>query len=103
MSDSPDNPNEMLMRNESTGGNPEKTYWLDHIRNVHKIFWALVAACALLFLSDAFIHRHSGFSFEETFGFFGLYGFFLSFLLVLASKELRKILMRDEDYYDRDR
>lgn len=83
------------------GEKPEKTYWLDDMRNVHKIFWALVVVCALLFLSDALIHRHSEFGFQETFGFFGLYGFFLSFLLVLTSRELRKFLMRDEDYYDR--
>ena len=79
----------------------EKPYWLDDIRNVHKIFWALVIVCALLFVSDAFVVRKSTFFFEEWFGFFGLFGFGLSFLLVLASKELRKILKRGEDYYDR--
>ena len=35
------------------------------------------------------------------FGFFGLFGFLVSFALVLAARELRKILMRDEDFYDR--
>ena len=83
------------------GHEPEKRYWLDDIRNVHKIFWALVIVCAALFLSDAFLDRHPAFFFEEWFGFFGLFGFCLSFLLVLTSKELRKILKRDEDYYDR--
>lgn len=79
----------------------EKRYWLDDKRNVHKIFWALVIVCAALFLSDAFMHRHTEFFFQGWFGFFGLFGFCLSFLLVLTSRELRKILMRDEDYYDR--
>ena len=83
------------------GHEPEKHYWLDDIRNVHKIFWALVIVCAVLFVSDAFFLRHSAFFFEEWFGFFGLFGFCLSFLLVLTSKELRKVLKRDEDYYDR--
>ena len=96
MTDTPD-----TQKAPESGGEPEKRYWLDDIRNVHKIFWALVVVCAGLLLCDAFIHRHTEFAFQGWFGFFGLYGFFLSFLLVLTSKELRKILKRDEDYYDR--
>ncbi|MBT4750505.1 MAG: hypothetical protein HOO19_14320 [Rhodospirillaceae bacterium] len=80
---------------------PAKRYWLDDIRNVHKLFWALVAVCALLFVSDAFYEKHVIFPFENWFGFFGLFGFFLSFALVLTARELRKLLKRDEDYYDR--
>lgn len=79
----------------------EKRYWIDYIRNVHKIFWALVAVCALLFLSDAFYEKHVHYEFENWFGFFGLFGFSVSFALVLTARELRKLLMRDEDYYDR--
>jgi uncharacterized membrane protein len=79
----------------------EKRYWIDDMKNVHKIFWALVTVCALLVLSDLFILRHTDFFFQGWFGFFGFFGFFLSFLLVLTSKQLRKIVMRDEDYYDR--
>ena len=81
--------------------NPAKRYWLDDIRNVHKLFWALVAVCALLFVSDAFYEKHVIFPFEKWFGFFGLFGFFLSFALVLTARELRRILKRGEDYYDR--
>jgi hypothetical protein len=33
--------------------------------------------------------------------FYGLYGFVSCVLLVVAAKELRKVLMRSEDYYDR--
>jgi hypothetical protein len=78
----------------------EKSYWLDDMRNVYKLFWALVAACALLFMADAFYHKHVIFEFENWFGFFGLFGFFMSFALVLAAREMRKIIMRDEDFYD---
>ena len=83
---------------ETDGG---KRYWLDDKRNVQKVFWALIAVCALLFLSDFFYHKHVIYAFEDWYGFFGLFGFIGSFLLVLAARELRKILMRDEDYYDR--
>ncbi len=83
---------------EKNGG---KRYWLDDMRNVHKLFWWLVGLCVLLFLADAFYDKHVVFGFEKWFGFFGLFGFTVSFALVLTARELRKILMRDEDYYDR--
>jgi len=79
----------------------EKTYWLDDKNNVRKIYWALIVVCIALVAADAFYHKHVHYAFEGIFGFFGLFGFGLSFLLVLASRELRKLLMRDEDYYDR--
>ena len=78
-----------------------KRFWLDDMRNVHKLVWALVGVCALLFLSDFVYEKHVIFAFENWFGFFGLFGFFVSFALVLTARELRKVLMRDEDYYDR--
>lgn len=82
-------------------GNGSKRYWLDDMRNVYKVFWALVLVCVVLFLADAVYEKHVILSFEEWFGFYGLFGFFVSFALVLIARELRKILMRDEDYYDR--
>ncbi len=81
--------------------NGHKQYWLDDMRNVHKLFWALVVVCAFLFMSDALYEKHVIYEFENWFGFFGLFGFFVSFALVLTARELRKILMRDEDFYDR--
>ena len=35
------------------------------------------------------------------FGFYAVFDFVTFFLAVLAGKELRKVLMRPEDYYDR--
>ena len=77
-----------------------KRYWLDDKRNVDKLFKGLLIVCGLLFLADAFYHKHTIFDFEGWFGFFGLFGFSVSFALVLTARELRKFLMRDEDYYD---
>ncbi len=78
-----------------------KRFWLDDMRNVQKLFWALVLVCGFLFLFDAVYEKHVIFAFENWFGFFGLFGFCVSFALVLTARELRKILMRDEDFYDR--
>jgi len=91
-------PNEVSVPMKSAD---EKPRWLDDMRNVYKVFWALVIVCAGLFAFDAFYHKHVHYEFEHWFGFYGLYGFFLSFALVLTSRQLRKILMRDEDFYDR--
>lgn len=92
--------NEQQTNHPTKEENDGKKYWLDDMRNVHKIFWALVVVCACLFLSDLFYHKHVVYEFENWIGFFGLFGFSVSFALVLIARELRKILMRDEDYYD---
>lgn len=79
----------------------EKAYWLDDRRNVDKVVYTLYGICALLMASDVFISRHGEFEIEHLFGFYGFYGFFGSVGLVLTAKQLRRILMRPEDYYDR--
>jgi len=76
------------------------TYWLDDRRNVDKVFWGLCGLCLALFVADAFYHKHAVFAFEAWFGFFGLFGFVACVFLVLIAKELRKVLLRGEDYYD---
>ena len=79
----------------------ERRYWLDDRRNVDKIFWGLCGVCLLLLGADALYTKKIHFPFEGWFGFFGIFGFVACVGLVLAAKELRRILKRDEDYYDR--
>ena len=78
----------------------EKRYWLDDLRNVDKIVYALYAICGLLLVIDPFIHKHGPFAIEHWPGFYGIFGFVACVALVLAAKQLRRILMRPEDYYD---
>ena len=80
----------------------ERKYWLDDRRNVDKVWYALVAICAALFVADAFYHKHVHFSMEGWFGSYGLYGFVSAFFLVQAARVLRRLLKRPEDYYDKD-
>lgn len=77
-----------------------KKYWLDDRRNVDRIVWALYAVCALLLLIDWFVPKHGPFAIEHWYGFYGIYGFVACVGLVIAAKEMRRILMRPEDYYD---
>jgi len=79
----------------------EKKTWLDQPGTPKKIYRGLWALCILLVLADFGYHKHAHFAAEEWFGFFGFYGFVSCVLLVLAAKELRKLIMRREDYYDR--
>ncbi|MFK8027495.1 MAG: hypothetical protein AB8C40_05485 [Gammaproteobacteria bacterium] len=67
---------------------------------INFVVYALYALCAALLLVDVFYHKHGHFAFEEWFGFYAFYGFIGCVAIVLSAIQLRKILMRDEDYYD---
>lgn len=58
------------------------------------------AACVALFALDFFIERKTHAPREGIPGFYAIYGFVGCVLLVLLAKELRKVVMRDEDYYE---
>jgi len=67
---------------------------------INFVVYSLYALCAGLLLFDVFHHKHGHFGFEEWFGFYAFYGFIACIAIVLSAIQLRKILMRDEDYYD---
>ncbi len=79
----------------------EKKYWLDDPRNVRKLYRGLWIVCGLLVTADLLYAKHIEFPIERLVGFFGFYGFVSCVFLVLAAKQLRKIVGRGEDYYDR--
>ena len=87
--------------NEMPEQNPDKQNWLDDPKNVAKLFWGVIAAAVILFAADAVYHKHVQLAAESIFGFYGIFGFVVCVALVLIAKGLQKILMRDEDYYDR--
>ena len=82
----------------------EKRYRLDDPKFVDKLFWGLVGVCALLAVVDVafyFLHlRHAHWSWEAIPAFYGIFGFVAFWCIVIAGKHLRKVLMRDEGYYD---
>ena len=78
----------------------EKKYWLDNPRNVDKVYWSVWIICALLALTDFFYDKHTTLGIEEIPGFYGWYGFVACVGLVLIAKEIRKLVIRGEDYYD---
>ncbi len=78
-----------------------KSYLFDPPRNRRRIVRGLIALCLALLGLDAVLHRHAVHPWDDLFGFYGLYGFVACVVLVLLAKELRKLVMRDENYYRR--
>ena len=79
----------------------DKRRWLDESRNVTRIVYGLAALCALALVADVFYTKHPHFAVEGWPAFYPVYGFVGSVLLVLAAKRLRRLLRRDEDFYER--
>ena len=85
----------------------EQPRWLDRPENLRKLYRGLQIFCLLLLLGgEATLYlahqdpnAHHGFSFERWPGFYAGFGFLAYVLLVLISRELRKLLLRPEDYY----
>ena len=76
---------------------------------VARFIRAFVAVAVVLAAVDFFIDRshhhvegepHSHISVDTLPTFYAVYGFVGCVILVLVAMELRKVLMRDEDYYD---
>ena len=85
----------------------EKPRWLDDPKNVKKVIRIFFILCGALLLLDLLfyfdvLHKHVYFPDPENWvGFFSLYGCGACVLLVLVATQLRKLLMRSEDYYER--
>ncbi len=79
---------------------PEDERWLDRPENVNRIVQALVVACIVVVGADFFYHKHGYFGFQEWFAFDAAFGFLAYVGLIFTAKGVRRILMRDEDYYD---
>ncbi len=96
------------MDTETTPPEEASPGWFDRRENVRKVLIGLFAGCALLVLIDLFFwmtgyDKHPYFRWEKWPGFYAVYGFVACVLLVLVSKHvLRPLVMRGEDYYDKN-
>lgn len=79
----------------------EKQYLFDNPKNIKRLLLGFYICCIALVVIELFVERHTYHAWESVFGFYAIYGFVGCVFLVLASKVLRKLVMRDEDYYDR--
>ncbi|MBN3560753.1 hypothetical protein [Aliamphritea spongicola] len=74
--------------------------WFDKPENIKKMLKVFYVICGLLVLVDFMVHRHIYHDWENIPAFYAIYGFIGCVVLVLIAKEMRKFLMRGEDYYD---
>ena len=82
--------------------NQNKQHLFDNPKNVKRLLHVLYLICAALFITDFVFHRHSIHPWESAWGFYAIYGFIGCVVLVLVAAQMRKIVMRNEDYYEID-
>lgn len=74
--------------------------FFDKPENISKMLKVFYVICVLLVVADLIVHRHIYHDWENLPAFYAIYGFIGCVILVLIAKEMRKFLMRGEDYYD---
>jgi uncharacterized membrane protein YeaQ/YmgE (transglycosylase-associated protein family) len=77
-------------------------YFLDKAENVTKLYRVLVGACIALLLVDFLHHRQATYSWEGLWGFYGVFGFVGIVVLILAAKQLRRMVAHKENFYHDD-
>lgn len=77
--------------------------FLERPEGVRLLLRLLYGTCAVLLVIELLVHRHAEHPWEHLFAFHAVYGFSACVLLVLLAKQMRKLVMRAEDYYERDR
>jgi hypothetical protein len=80
----------------------KKDGFLDRQKNVDGLLWALTALGVAILAVDLFYHRHIYHPWERLWGFYGVFGAVGIVVLVQLAKVLRRMVMRDEDYYESD-
>jgi len=70
------------------------------MKTVGKLITSLIAFCVFLVGLDFTYEKHGHYGFEQIPGFHAAFGFVSFVLLVLAATQMRKVVMRSEDYYD---
>jgi len=73
--------------------------WADSASSVERVIFWLGLLCAFLFLIDFIVHRHAYAPGEGLPGFYAIVGFVAFTLIVLGAKQLRRLILRNEDYY----
>lgn len=74
--------------------------FFDKAGNIKKLLRIFFSLCGGLFLLDFVLHRHVIHPWDHLWGFYALFGFVACVALVLGAKEMRKVVMRNEQYYD---
>lgn len=66
---------------------------------ITKMIIGLGVLCVLLFIGDFFHLRHGKFESEDFIGFYAFFGFLAFAFIIFATKVLKVLIARKEDYY----
>ncbi len=78
----------------------EKRHFFDSPKNVKRFLYGFYFLCALLIIPEFFTFRYVDHPWEALFSFYPIYGFLGIVILVMLSRVLRMLAMREETYYD---
>lgn len=73
--------------------------WADSPVSVGTLIKGLAVLCVVLFVFDLFYHRHAYAPGEGLPGFYAVVGFVAFTGIVLGAKQLRRLILRNENYY----
>lgn len=77
----------------------QNKHWLLRKDNIRKLWLMFIAVLLVTLVAGLFVHQHESFGIEDSFGFFGWYGFITCVGMVIFAKVLGLFLKRPEDYY----
>lgn len=75
-------------------------HWLVRPETIRWLWRGGLVILALMVLADFFIHTHSSFQIDGSFGFYAWYGLVVCIAMVLFAKALGIFLKRKDTYYD---
>ena len=84
----------------------EKPGWFNQPANIDKLIKGLYVACALAVLPEildkifGWHMMHPNYAIEKIPGFYGIVGFVAFVVIVRGGEVLRRLIKRDEGYYD---
>lgn len=79
---------------------PKDASWYEKKDSHTLIYRGLAGICILLALVDVVFPKKGHFAYEEWWFFYGIFGFAAYSFIVISAKGLRKLISREEDYYD---
>lgn len=79
----------------------ENSRWLDYPQNARKLFIALILIDLILVVVGELIHKHGHFDAEISVpAFYAIFGFIAYCTIIAGAILFRKVVKREEDYYD---
>jgi hypothetical protein len=77
----------------------DKTHWLDHPKNVKRLWRGFLVVLALTVLAQLVVNPHPHFEIESVFGFSAWFGFAVCAAMIVLAKALAIVLKRPDTYY----